>query len=107
MLDHAITIRDLLYVGALALTLLAGFLVFVLREFIKELFDVALHRYIWAGDTLITQDGDDPKTRKIYSNVEIEGVGAYAAVRVGIGAIRRDQIRKDADGNWLYRYRDW
>lgn len=106
MLDHAITIRDLLYLGSGALALLFIFLVFVLREFAKELLDVALHRYIWSGEALTTQYGDDPKTRAVCQHVRIQGLGKYAAVLLSVGAIRRDGIRKDEDGNWFYRYMD-
>lgn len=106
MLDHAITIRDLLYVAGGGLVLLLFVVTLLLREFIKELYDVALHRFIWAGDTLTTQDGDDPSTRTVFQNVKVEGVGAYAAVRVGRGAIRRDGIRWKADDGWFYRYSD-
>lgn len=106
-MDHAITIRDLLYLGGVGLALLVVVCVFTLREFIKELFDVALHRYIWAGEALTTQYGDDPKTRAVCQHVRIEGWGAYAAVLLGVGAIRRDVIRKDENGNWFYRYGDY
>jgi hypothetical protein len=106
MLDYAITIRDLLYVGAAGLALLIVFCLYALREFIKELFDVALHRYIWTGEALTMQHGDDPKTQTICQHVRIDGWGAYAAVLLNVGAIRRDQIRKDENGNWFYRYGD-
>lgn len=66
-----------------------------------EFFDLMRHRYIRSGDTLslyLSSGGF------ISCNVTVEGWGKYAAVRVGQGAIRRDQIRKDKNGHWFYRY---
>jgi hypothetical protein len=103
MLDHAITVRDLLYVSGAAFVLLFVVCAFTLRDFAKELFDVAMHRYIWTGEALTMQDGE---ARTICRHVKVEGWGAYAAVRLNVGAIRRDCIHKDENGNWLYRYSD-
>lgn len=66
----------------------------------------ARHRYIRAGETLLEYDYND--TKGIASKVlRIEGWGKYAAVMLDpVGAIRRDQIRKDENGNWFYRYDD-
>lgn len=106
-MDHAITIRDLLYLGGAGLAAVIVLCVISLpglRELARELVDVALHRYIWAGEALTTQYGDDPKTRAVCQHVRIDGWGAYAAVLLNVGAIRRDQIGKDENGNWFYRY---
>lgn len=65
---------------------------------------VLTHRYIRAGDTLITYSRGDPKgsTCRI---LRIDGWGKYAAAMLDpVGAIRRDLITKDANGNWFYRY---
>jgi hypothetical protein len=61
-------------------------------------------RYIRTGDTITLYGGGraGPSSHR----VTVEGWGKYAAVRVGIAAIRRDVIRRDESGNWFYRYED-
>lgn len=63
----------------------------------KPILDLLLHRYIRTGEALLL-DGRETNP------VTVEGWGKYAAVRVGDGVIRRDGIRKDAGGRWLYRF---
>lgn len=65
--------------------------------------DLLMHRYIRTGEPLLIYRGDH---QPICQSVKVEGWGKYAAVLLNVGAIRRDQIRKDALGNWFYRYSD-
>lgn len=69
-----------------------------------QIVDLLLHRYIRAGETLIEYSRNDTKgmTTKV---LRIDGFGKYAAVMLDpVGAIRRDLITKDENGNWFYRY---
>lgn len=68
--------------------------------------DLLLHRYIRSGDMLTIYHGNSPTPSASY-RVRVQGFGKYAAVfptGCSSGAIRRDGIRKDANGNWRYRY---
>ena len=68
--------------------------------------DLLLHRYIRTGDMLTTYNRGNPKPASTYS-VVVQGFGRYAAVLPRgsqYGAIRRDGIKKDAAGKWVYRY---
>lgn len=67
----------------------------------RTLLDLLLHRYIRTGDTVFLYSADG-SMRGQY-RVTVEGWGKYAAVRVGIGAIRRDCIRWKG-GRWSYQY---
>ena len=69
------------------------------------LLDLLLHRYIRSGDMLYTYNrgSSEPASYK----VRVDGFGKYAAVfpaNGDYGAIRRDGITKNADGNWCYRF---
>lgn len=87
MLDHAITVRDVLY------------------AMWDEWIDLLTHRYIRTGEIVHLYQGYEPKHRS--SRVTV-GWGKYAAVRTDVPyeVIRRDGIRRDADGKWVYRYDD-
>lgn len=77
------------------LTLCAASLVMLVRR-----------RYIRAGETAIMYGNGNPNagTSKV---LRLDGWGKYAAVMLDpVGAIRRDLITKDANGNWFYRYDD-
>lgn len=74
-------------------------------EFWQQIIGVLTHRYIRAGETVIEyQHSPDSKGMKT-KVLRIEGFGKYAAVKLDpVGAIRRDLITKDENGNWFYRY---
>lgn len=74
-----------------------------------QILDLLIHRYVRVGDTvLLSYSGNRGPVAKA-TVTKIEGFGKYAAVRTNdstYGAIRRDQIRKDAFDNWFYCYDD-
>lgn len=64
-----------------------------------------LHRYIRTGESLTLYSVECP-TGAICERVRVQGLGKYAAVLLNVGAIRRDQIRRDRNGHWFYRYEE-
>lgn len=74
-------------------------------EFWEQIVGMLTHRYIRAGETLIEYDYRPDSKGTTTKVLRIEGFGKYAAVMLDpVGAIRRDLITKDANGNWFYRY---
>lgn len=68
-----------------------------------EIIDLLLHRYIRSGESvLLYSPGKDGCDERV---VKVEGWGKYAAVKIGLGYIRRDCIRKKGP-NWVYHYED-
>lgn len=71
-----------------------------------SIFGMLMHRYIRAGETLIEYGGRSHKSGPT-TVLRIDGWGKYATVILDpVGAIRRDLIKKDENGNWYYRYDD-
>jgi len=71
---------------------------------IRGLVDLALHRYIRTGELVHLYKGE--KTSLGLWRVTVKGWGIYAAVAVGQGYVRRDQIVKDSGGTWTYRFEE-
>jgi hypothetical protein len=68
----------------------------------SEIADLLRHRYIRTGETLILSDWQMNVSKVC---IRVEGWGRFAAVLIPCGgAVRRDGIRRDADGNWFYRF---
>lgn len=107
MLDHAITVRDVLYAsGGMIALVVASALGVAAYAMWDEWIDLITHRYIRTGEIVHLYQGYEPKHRS--SRVTV-GWGKYAAVRVDdnpVEVIRRDCIHMDADGKWVYRYDD-
>lgn len=104
-LDHAITVRDVLYVsgGVVVLVVVASLAVaaYAMRD---EWVGLITHRYIRSGEVVHLYQSYAPKLRL---ERVVVGWGKYAAVRIidnSAEVIRRDCICRDVDGNWFYRY---
>lgn len=68
-----------------------------------EILDLILHRYIRTGESVLLYWPDKEGFEERI--VRVDGWGAYAPVKIGVGYIRRDCIRKEGP-NWVYHYED-
>ena len=75
-------------------------------EFWEQIVGMLTHRYIRAGETVTLYGNGNPNAGAC-KVLRLDGWGKYAAVMLDpVGAIRRDLITKDENGNWFYRYDD-
>lgn len=68
------------------------------KAFFKELYNLASHKYIRTGETVILEDANCTWT----ATARVDDL--WAVCVGGVSYIRRDLIKKNESGQWCYKY---